>query len=57
MKVCDPQLVAMLPTLSAQIAKSPEFREVAKLFKGGDDDLSTMSLFKTLMSSGKSGGP
>ncbi len=57
MKVCDPQLMAILPTLSAQIAKSPEFVEVAKLFKGGKDDVSTMSLLKTLMSSGAKRGP
>ena len=57
MKMCDPQLVAMLPTLGAQIAQSPEFREVAKMFKAGEDDLSTMSLLKTIISSGSNGGP
>ena len=57
MKVCDPTLVAMLPTFGAEIAKAPEFRELAKLFKGHEDDLSTMSLLKTLISSGNNRGP
>ena len=50
MKVCDPQMLAMLPTLGVQIAETPEFKEVAKLFKGGGDDVSTMSLLKSLIS-------
>jgi hypothetical protein len=57
MRVCDPQLLAMLPTLGAEIAQAPEFREMAKLFKRGEDDLSTMSLLKTLISSGAKRGP
>jgi hypothetical protein len=35
MKVCDPALVAMLPTLGAQFGDTEEFRDMAKLFKGG----------------------
>ena len=51
MKVCDPQTVAMLPTLGAEIAKSPEFKEVAKLLKGSRENVSTLSLLKSLISS------
>ena len=57
MKVCDPQLLALLPTLGVQIAQTPEFREVAKLFEGGEDDVNTVSLLKSLISSRANGGP
>ena len=57
MKVCDPQTVAMLPTLGAEIAKSPEFKEVAKLLKGSRENVSTLSLLKSLISSEDFRGP
>ncbi len=57
MTVCDPALVAMLPTLGAQFGDTEEFRYMAKLFKGGGDDESTLSPFKSLMSGEAKQGP
>lgn len=56
MKVCDPALVAMLPALGTELAHDADFREMTKLFKGGDD-LGTMSVIKSLMSNGARRGP
>jgi hypothetical protein len=47
----------MLPTLGAQMAQTPEFRDLAKLFRAGEEKVSTMSLFKALLSSGGNRGP
>ena len=57
MKVCDPALVAMLPTFGAQFGDTEEFRDMAKLFKGGGGDESTLPLFKSLMSDEAKQGP
>jgi hypothetical protein len=57
MKVCDPELVAMPPTLGAQFGETEDFRDMAKIFKGGGDEESILSLFKSLMSGGGKQGP
>ncbi len=56
MQVCDPTLVAMLPTLGAQIAQAPDFGEMTKLFKGNGNDMTSLAVIKTLWSSGAKRG-
>lgn len=49
LRVCDPTLVSMIPSLSELVSSGADFDELAERTRGIGDEVSTISVLKALM--------